>query len=68
MKENWEEKEYFGEDVLTYLVKMRESLRTMTELAHQNLGKAQERQKQWHDKNARSRELKEGQQVLVVLP
>ena len=68
MKENWEEKEDVGEDVLTYLVKMRERLRAMTELAHQNLGKAQERQKQWYDKNARSRELKEGQQVLVLLP
>ena len=68
MKESWEEKEGVGEDILTYVVKMREKLRAMTELAHQNLGKAQEKQKQWYDKKARNRELKEGQQVLVLLP
>ena len=44
---------------------MREKLRIVTELAHQNLGKAQEKQKQWYDKKARNRELKEGQQVLL---
>jgi len=47
IKESWEEKEDVGEDILTYIVKMREKLRIVTELAHQNLGKAQEKQKQW---------------------
>ena len=67
MKDCWEEK-YIGEDILMYIVKMREKLRTMTKLGHQNLGKAQEKQEQWYNKKARSRELREGQQVLVLLP
>ena len=68
MKESWEERENVGEDVLTYVMKMRERLATMTEIAHENLGKAQQKQKQWYDKKARNRELEEGQQVLVLLP
>ena len=39
MKESWEEKDV-GKDILIYIVKMQWKLRTMTELAHQNLGKA----------------------------
>ena len=68
MKESWEEREYVGEDVLTYIMNMRERLATMSELAHENLEKAQEKQKRWYDKKARNRELEEGQQVLVLLP
>ncbi len=40
----------------------------MTELVQQNLGKAQKQQKVWYDLNARSRELKPGDDVLVLLP
>ena len=68
MKDGWEEKENTGQDILTYVIEMRERLATMTELAQENLGKAQRRQKQWYDRKARNRELKEGQQVLVLLP
>ena len=39
----------------------------MTELVQKNLAKAQKEQKRWYDKNARMREFKEGDLVLVLL-
>ena len=40
----------------------------MTELVQQNLAQAQERQKNWYDRNARVREFQPGDQILVLLP
>ena len=40
----------------------------MTELVQQNLAQAQERQKNWYDRNAHVREFQPGDQILVLLP
>ena len=40
----------------------------MKELVQHNLAQAQERQKNWYDRNARVREFLPGDQVLVLLP
>ena len=40
----------------------------MRELVHENLMTAQRQQKQWYDRNARSREFEAGDLVLVLLP
>ena len=40
----------------------------MSELVKENLTLAQAEQKQWYDQNAREREFKDGDQVLVLLP
>ena len=40
----------------------------MLELAQENLRKAQKTQKRWYDQNAREREFKVGEKVLVLLP
>ena len=40
----------------------------MSELARENLQKAQTVQKKWYDKNARERKFQAGDQVLALLP
>ena len=40
----------------------------MSELARENLTKAQAQQKRWYDRNAREREFQPGEHVLVLLP
>ena len=47
---------------------MQEKLSKMSELAKENLAKAQQRQKKWYDENARERQIEPGAQVLVLLP
>ena len=47
---------------------MQEKLSKMSELAKENLAKAQQRQKKWYDENARERQVEPGAQVLVLLP
>ena len=47
---------------------MREKLDDMSDLVKQNLLKEQSCQKSWYDRNARLREFKEGDPVLVLLP
>ena len=47
---------------------MQEKLLTMSELAKENIAKAQQRQKKWYDENARERQTEPGSQVLVLLP
>ena len=37
-------------------------------LVQENLSRAQRQQKEWYDRNARSREFQPGDQVLVLLP
>ncbi len=54
--------------MVSYVLAMREKLAWMAELVQQNLGKAQVQQKAWYDRNARSRELQPGDDVLVLLP
>ena len=40
----------------------------MSDLVQENLKKAQDKQKQWYDRNARERTFKKGDQVLILLP
>ncbi len=54
--------------MISYMLAMREKLTRMAELVQQNLGRAQAQQKVWYDRNARSRELEPGDDVLVLLP
>ena len=53
---------------MSHVLSMREKLEKMAGLVQENLAKAQEQQKHWYDQNARQRELKAGDQVLVLLP
>ena len=69
LKENWVG-ESVGDDenILSYVMLMRERLDAMTELVQMSLGKARQVQKKWYDRTARIREFSPGDDVLVLIP
>ena len=63
LKESWETKEKCPEDVVTYVTEMWSRLEEMSELARENLKKAQVKQKVWYDHKARERVFQAGDKV-----
>lgn len=55
-------------NILSYVMKMRVKLDTMTELMSANMTKAQQQQRYWYDQSSRKRMLTAGQKVLLLLP
>ena len=51
-----------------YVMELREILESTCKLAHDELRKAQEYQHKWFNKKAKAKHLKEGDQVLLLLP
>ena len=68
LREVWEEPTKGGENVIIYMLAMRNRLGSMTEMVQENLSHEQKVQKRWYDKTARCREFHLGDQVLVLLP
>ena len=68
LKESWESESKEGENVLSYVLLMRERLGAMTELVQTKLGEAHKSQKQWYDRTAWSQQFTVGDEVLVLLP
>ena len=71
LKDSWvgEKEDSEGEqNVLEYVVKMTERLANLTECVSENLEKAQNKQKAYYDKKARSRSFAPGDRVLLLLP
>ena len=68
LKESWEVGTHSKESVLSYVLAAQERLDKMATLVKGNLDKAQRVQKRWYDRNARQREFKVGDNVLVLLP
>ena len=68
LRETWEEPTSGGENVISYVLSMREKLATMSAIARENMERAQATQKTWYDRTARTRGFKPGDRVLVLLP
>uniref|UniRef100_A0A8C6VTB1 Gypsy retrotransposon integrase-like protein 1 n=1 Tax=Nothobranchius furzeri TaxID=105023 RepID=A0A8C6VTB1_NOTFU len=68
LKDYWENPTSTGDNVVAYVVKMRQRLEEMTALAQESLRTAQQNQKRWYDCKARERSFTPGQQVLLLLP
>ncbi|XP_047219374.1 uncharacterized protein LOC124867136 [Girardinichthys multiradiatus] len=68
LKDYWENPESAEENIVAYVVKMRQRLEEMTALAQECMRTAQQTQKRWYDQKSRERVLKPGQQVLLLLP
>eukprot|EP00731_Ephydatia_muelleri_P008113 Em0004g451a len=68
LKETWKTSKRSTESVVSYVLDVQEKLARMSELVVDNLKEAQKQQKRWYDSNARMREFKDGDQVLVLLP
>lgn len=57
-----------GLPILSYVLELRERLRELTDLVHENMQSAQSQQKVWYDRSARNRTFYIGQKVLVLKP
>ena len=68
LKETWEASKKSTESVVSYVLTIQEKLTKMSELASENLARAQSTQKKWYDRNARERKLQVEDNVLVLLP
>ena len=68
LKNTWEAGGPGEDSIVSHILSICDKLAKMTELVKNNLSNAQERQRKWYDRNARTREFKPGQQVLVLLP
>ena len=68
IRETWQADMSSGESIMSYVVGMRERLEAMAELVKENVGKAQRRQKELFERQARERELKVGEKGLILLP
>ena len=68
LKETWVTSKRSNQNILSYVLLMREKLTAMSQLAQENLKTAAARQKRWYDHNARERSFVAGDKVLVLLP
>ena len=68
LKESWVAKPRSPESVVSYVLMIQERLKKLRDIVRENLENAQATQKQWYDRNARHREFKPGDQVLILLP
>ena len=68
VRESWEAKKRSTESVVSHVLSIQEKLSKMAEVVNQNMSDAQRHQKLWYDRNARTREFSNGDQVLVLLP
>ena len=68
LKEEWEAEKHSDESVVSHILAIRERMEEMTNIVNNNVKEAQRQQKTWYDKTARDRELKSGEEVLVLLP
>ena len=69
LKEAWEGEQPAKQvGVMSYVLKMRDKLEQLTDLAHANIETAQSRQKQGYDRRSKQRTFQPGQKVLLLLP
>ncbi|XP_077551761.1 uncharacterized protein LOC144165881 [Haemaphysalis longicornis] len=70
LKELWTKDDLNGEVRTTYgyLVDLRDRLEQTCKIAHEQLGKAKEKQKDYYDRKSRPRKLSVGNKVLILLP
>ena len=62
LRESWEgDASHQPTNLAGYVIKMREKLDQLSSMAHEQLAKAQTRQKTWYDRTARSRTFMSGQ-------
>ena len=68
LKEIWTGNEESEQNLIQYIIDIKEKLSWVTELAHQKKIEMQTKQKTWYDKRARERKFNPGDEVLVLLP
>ncbi|KAM4578765.1 uncharacterized protein V3H82_008122 [Fundulus diaphanus] len=68
LKDYWEQTESDDDNIVSYVITMRERLEAMAALAQEHLKESQQQQKTWFDRKARDRVFTPGQKVLLLLP
>ena len=68
MKEQWIPSEETKEAVATYGTRLHKRMLDARQIVREHLKQEQQKQKTWHDKKGRELNLKEGDQVLLLLP
>ena len=68
LRGSWEGDERSDENIVSYILLMRERMEKMWEEAQGNMEHATTRQKRWYDQKARERSFQPGEEVLVLLP
>ena len=68
LKECWGTPTKSSENIISYVLDMKEKLEEMSELARENFQKSQVKQKTWYDCKAREQSFDKGDKVLVLLP
>ena len=66
LRNSWVASPQSSQSIVSYVMLMQERLSKVRDLVAHNLSQAQEAQKTWYDKNARSRHFQPGDQVLVL--
>ncbi|KAJ8371920.1 hypothetical protein AAFF_G00298720 [Aldrovandia affinis] len=65
LQKSWEARPPAGENILSYVLQMRDHLEKYRSEAQENLAKAQKTQKAWYNQHARHREFQAGQKLLA---
>ena len=68
LNESWQSSKKCEESVVSHVLSIRSKLEMTKNIADENLKKAQLQQKHWYDQNARVREFKPDDMVLLLLP
>ena len=68
LKEVWRGEEIENTSVAAHVIQMRERLQEMSNIARENLVKAQKKQKSYYDESAWPQALEAGDKVLVLVP
>ena len=67
IRETWEADERSSEDIIFYVLRMREHLKKLKEETQTNLAATQQRRRVWYDCSSQSREFSPGDNMLVPL-
>ena len=68
LKEEWTSSQPEPNDIATYVTQLHDRTRIARDLVQRHLQQVQRQQKRWYDQKARELHLKEGDQVLLLLP
>ena len=68
LKEGWIQDNPEQDDIVSFVNRVYQRLEDAKEIAHKNMEQVQEKQKKWYDQKARDLKLRNGDQVLVLIP
>ena len=68
LKEGWIQDNPEKDDIVSFVNRVYQRLEDAKKIVHKNMEQVQEKQKKWYDQKARDLKLRNGDQVLVLIP